>query len=351
MARSTPKTTEGQAAGKPKRSSARSKADGAAPTGRNLVIVESPAKAKTINKYLGRDFLVTASMGHVRDLPTKEMGVDIEHDFTPTYVITPDRKKTVAQLKKQAAGAPAVFLATDLDREGEAIAWHLAESLEVPAERIRRVVFNEITKSAIQEAFSHPRSIELNRVNAQQARRILDRIVGYQISPLLWRKVATGLSAGRVQSVAVRLIVDREREIEAFNPEEYWRIEAVFTPQLAQAGDIASQWRSFLARRDEVGNPPTRDAQQEWLGERESFWAELTHWKGGAVDLHNAAQAREIVEALGVAIEDERHTTDEKAKGVARENRAAHAAVWNFRVAVEVCGRGRQPAAVHHEAP
>jgi DNA topoisomerase-1 len=283
-----------------------------------LVIVESPAKAKTINRYLGDDFVVSASMGHVRDLPTKTMGVDIEHDFAPTYEITADRRKTVAMLKKQAIGASAVYLATDLDREGEAIAWHLAESLGVPADRIRRVVFNEITKSAIQEAFRHPRSIELNRVNAQQARRILDRIVGYQISPLLWRKVATGLSAGRVQSVAVRLIVDRELEIEQFNPEEYWKIETVFSTRLADAPALAESWHAFLKQLDEKGAPPTRDAQQQWLSQREAFWAELTHWRGAAVDLHDVAQSRQIVEALGVAIEREDRATDERAKGAAR---------------------------------
>ena len=175
--------------------------------GKNLVVVESPAKAKTINKYLGKDFVVKASMGHVRDLPSRNPkgvkapvpGVDLENDFTPTYQPLDGRKKLLTELKKYAKSAPQVFLATDLDREGEAIAWHLAEALGVDEEKIRRVVFNEITKSAITEAFAHPRDIDLNMVNAQQARRILDRIVGYQVSPLLWKKVAGGLSAGRVQ--------------------------------------------------------------------------------------------------------------------------------------------------------
>jgi DNA topoisomerase-1 len=211
---------------------ARARAAGAA-DGRNLVVVESPAKARTINRYLGRDYVVKASMGHVRDLPTKQIGVDIANGFAPTYEALPARRKVLAELKKHAKTAGQVFLATDLDREGEAIAWHLAESLGVPKDRIRRVIFNEITRAAIREAFAHPRAIDMNKVNAQQARRILDRIVGYQVSPLLWRKVATGLSAGRVQSVTVRLIVDRQREIDAFNPEEYWKIVAVFTPKRA----------------------------------------------------------------------------------------------------------------------
>ena len=190
-------------------------------TGRNLVVVESPAKAKTINRYLGKDFIVKASMGHVRDLPEKQLGVDLEHNFEPTYEALASRKKVLSELKKYAKTAPRVFLATDLDREGEAIAWHLAESLGVPPERICRVLFNEITASAIREAFAHPRQVEMDKVNAQQARRILDRIVGYKVSPLLWKKVSPGLSAGRVQSVAVRLIVERERQIEAFDPVEY----------------------------------------------------------------------------------------------------------------------------------
>ena len=195
-----------------------------------LVIVESPAKAKTINKYLGKGFHVKASMGHVRDLPKTRFGVDLEHDFAPTYVVSVDRKKLITELKKLAKTSEEVYLATDLDREGEAIAWHLSEALALPAEKTRRVVFNEITKTAIQEAFRHPSAVDANKVNAQQARRVLDRIVGYQISPLLWKMVKYGLSAGRVQSVAVRLIVEREREIESFKPEEYWEIEAALEP-------------------------------------------------------------------------------------------------------------------------
>jgi len=191
-----------------------------------LVIVESPAKARTIGRYLGRGYTVCASMGHVRDLPKSRMGVDVEAGFKPTYRVLKDKEKTVAALRKAARQADEVYLATDLDREGEAIAWHLAKAMRLPESKVRRVTFNEITASAVREAFKHPRPIDEDKVNAQQARRVLDRIVGYELSPLLWRKVARGLSAGRVQSVAVMLVVEREREIEAFEPEEYWEIEA-----------------------------------------------------------------------------------------------------------------------------
>src|ERR1041384_1190063 len=167
--------------------------------GKNLVIVESPPKAKTINKYLGNDYVVKASMGHVRELPSKGMGVDLK-TFEPEYEILESRGKVVSELKKLAKDAPDIYLATDLDREGEAIAWHLKEALGIPDERVKRVIFNAITKSEIQKAFRNPHKIDIDRVNAQQARRILDRIVGYEISPLLWRKVARGLRAGRVQS-------------------------------------------------------------------------------------------------------------------------------------------------------
>jgi DNA topoisomerase-1 len=193
---------------------------------KNVVIVESPAKAKTIERYLGKDFHVTASMGHVRDLPQKKLGVDIEHDFEPTYTVMPGKKKTMDALKKAAEGAETVYMATDLDREGEAIAWHLCEALGVDAKTVHRVTFNEITKPAIQAAFANPGLINMDKVQAQEARRILDRLVGYKLSPLLWKKVAKGLSAGRVQSVAVRLLVEREKEIRAFKPEEYWKILA-----------------------------------------------------------------------------------------------------------------------------
>jgi DNA topoisomerase-1 len=191
-----------------------------------LVIVESPAKAKTINRYLGPDYVVEPSMGHVRDLPKSKMGVDIEHDFAPQYVIIPDRRKLITALKKEAKDAEMVYLAADPDREGEAICWHLRELLKGSPAEIRRVMLHEITKKGVEEAFQHWTNLDENKVKAQQTRRILDRLVGYTISPLLWKKIGRGLSAGRVQSVALEIICDREREIRAFKPEEYWTISA-----------------------------------------------------------------------------------------------------------------------------
>ncbi|HBC37182.1 MAG TPA: DNA topoisomerase I subunit omega, partial [Marinobacter adhaerens] len=234
--------------------------------GKSLVIVESPAKAKTINKYLGSDFIVKSSVGHIRDLPVSgsgsqsdpkerarqaaatrkmspeekavhkkrkareqlvaRMGVDPDQNWSARYEILPGKEKVVSELKRLAKSADHIYLATDLDREGEAIAWHLQETIGGEPEKYRRVVFNEITKRAIQEAFKDPGNLDNNRVNAQQARRFLDRVVGYMVSPLLWAKIARGLSAGRVQSVAVRLIVEREREIRKFVPEEFWQLHA-----------------------------------------------------------------------------------------------------------------------------
>ena len=195
---------------------------------KNLLIVESPAKAKTIEKYLGKDFIVKSSIGHIRDLPEKGIGIDIDHDFAPDYVVSTDKKKVVAELKKLAKSAETVWLATDEDREGEAIAWHLLEELGVDEKKTRRVVYHEITKTAIQEAIKHPRSIDKALVDAQQARRILDRLVGYELSPVLWRKVKPSLSAGRVQSVAVRLIVEREREVNSFVAVPYFKVDGLF---------------------------------------------------------------------------------------------------------------------------
>jgi DNA topoisomerase-1 len=196
---------------------------------KSLVIVESPAKAKTINKILGSDFEVKASIGHVKDLPAKELGVNVNKDFAPTYIIIPGKEKVIRELKKEAKKAEKIYIATDPDREGEAIAYHIAEEIRDPknADKIFRVAFHEITAKSVREAMSHPGAIDTDKVDAQQARRILDRLVGYNLSPFLWRKVRRGLSAGRVQSVAVRLVVEREREIEAFNKEEYWTIEAI----------------------------------------------------------------------------------------------------------------------------
>lgn len=193
-----------------------------------LVIVESPAKAKTIERYLGKKYKVKASMGHVRDLPKSQMGVDIEQNFEPKYITIRGKGPVLKELKTAAKKAKKVYLAADPDREGEAIAWHLAHSLDLDLNSDCRVVFNEITKDAIKESFKHPRMINMDLVDAQQARRILDRLVGYKISPILWKKVKKGLSAGRVQSVALRLIIDREKEINDFKPEEYWTIDGTF---------------------------------------------------------------------------------------------------------------------------
>ncbi|MEE4177361.1 MAG: type I DNA topoisomerase, partial [Bacteroides sp.] len=195
----------------------------------NLVIVESPAKAKTIGKYLGKDFTVKSSFGHIRDLSKKDYGIDLENKYQPQYIISPDKRKVVSELKKLAKEAKTVWLASDEDREGEAIAWHLAEVLKLPDEKTKRIVFHEITKEAILKAIENPRSIDRNLVNAQQARRVLDRLVGFELSPVLWKKVKPSLSAGRVQSVAVRLLVDREREILNFIPKDSFRVTALFS--------------------------------------------------------------------------------------------------------------------------
>src|SRR5438309_998846 len=191
-----------------------------------LVVVESPAKAKTINKYLGRDFKVVASMGHIRDLPKSKLGVDVENDFAEEYESIASRKKVIKELKDAAKEASDIYVATDPDREGEAIGWHLAQELGGKRKKIHRLTFNEITKRAVQEALNHPRTIDEKMVAAQRARRVLDRLVGYKIRLLPWHKVRRALSAGRVQSVALKLVVDREREIEKFVPVEYWNIFA-----------------------------------------------------------------------------------------------------------------------------
>ena len=195
---------------------------------KNLVIVESPAKAKTIEKFLGKDYKVMSSYGHIRDLKEKEFSIDIDHDYAPKYVIPADKRKVVVELKSAAENASTVWLASDEDREGEAIAWHLSEVLGLKTDETKRIVFHEITKNAILHAIENPRHIDMNLVNAQQARRVLDRIVGFQLSPILWKKVKPALSAGRVQSVAVRLIVEREREINEFAAEAAFRVTASF---------------------------------------------------------------------------------------------------------------------------
>ena len=212
-----------------------------------LVIVESPAKARTVGRFLGKGYTVRASVGHVRDLLRSQLSVDVDNDFTPKYRVPNDKKQVVKELKEEAKKAAEIYLATDPDREGEAIAWHLMEAASADPKLTRRVVFHEITEPAINDAFSHPRGINMDLVNAQQARRVLDRLVGYSITPILWEKVRSRLSAGRVQSVALRLIVEREREIEAFIPQEYWSIAAEFRPQGVQSTFVAK-----LVRIDEA---------------------------------------------------------------------------------------------------
>jgi DNA topoisomerase-1 len=266
---------------------------------KSLVIVESPAKAKTINRYLGAGYEVKASMGHVRDLPAKGLNVDIENDFAPTYEITPGRRRTVTSLKAAAKNCDRLFLATDLDREGEAIAWHLAEILGVPQDKTFRVIFNAITKSAIQRAFAEPGKLDMDKVMAQQARRILDRIVGYEISPLLWKKVARGLSAGRVQSVAVKLIVEKERQIRAFKPAEYWLIPAVFTSDLQKS--YTQQWLDFITPKKEDEKPPLLVEQNKWLSEHNAFKAQLADVGGKKFEASGKAEADKVFNALKAA--------------------------------------------------
>jgi len=270
---------------KPPKAAGETRAKPKAGSGRSLVVVESPAKAKTISKYLGRGYVVKACMGHVRDLPKSTLGFDPKEDFDATYEIIPSKRKVVAELKRLAAAAPTVYLATDLDREGEAIAWHLTEALEVPKSRQARVTFNEITKKAIERSFAEPRTIDLLKVDAQQARRFLDRMMGYKLSPLLWRNAGPGLSAGRVQSVALRLIVERERAIAAFKPEVYWTVEARF------------------AKR---GSPPTPPAPPPEEGKPQApppfspgeFPATLVEVDGRKPDLGLEATASTLLERL-----------------------------------------------------
>ena len=236
---------------------------------KSLVIVESPAKAKTIEKYLGTGFQVLASVGHIMDLPKNEIGVELENrTFEPTLIVSPGKEKVVAQLKRAAAQADAIFLAPDPDREGEAIAYHLALQLGTSAKerkKIRRVTFNEITKKAVQEAFKHPRDLDQNLVDSQQTRRVLDRLVGYQISPLLWDKVRRGLSAGRVQTVAVRLIVEREREIGAFDPVEYWTLDALLHPEKQADKSFKARFVGINGEPARVANGQDKDGKEQFL--------------------------------------------------------------------------------------
>ncbi|HMA81872.1 MAG TPA: DNA topoisomerase, partial [Candidatus Binatia bacterium] len=235
---------------------------------KNLVIVESPAKAKTLEKYLGRDFQVKASVGHVVDLPKSKLGVDVKKDFAPDFTVIQAKKKVIDDLKKAAKGKENIYLASDPDREGEAIAWHIAGQVVKNHKRVHRVLINEITKKAVQDAIANPLELDRNKFDAQVARRVLDRLVGYKISPLLWTKVRRGLSAGRVQSVAVRLVCEREKEIRAFEPVEYWSLTALLEGRL----------------------PP-------------SFKAKLAQWKGQKVDnkkyrLENGETVQGIIQSL-----------------------------------------------------
>lgn len=298
---------------------------------KELVIVESPAKAKTLNEYLGGDYVVMASVGHVRDLPGKNPkgvrdpvpGVDLDRDFKPSYEIIRGKAATVANLRQAAKKADGIWLATDMDREGEAIAWHLVEALKIPPERTKRVVFNAITKSEIQKAFQNPRKIDMNKVNAQQARRVLDRIVGYQVSPLLWKKVAGGLSAGRVQSVAVRLVVEREREIEAFVPEEYWKILAYFTIEPENAISLTENWISWLSEHPKIkngrkSNGRTVAEKNIWLSEHNSFSAELVEVDGRKFTPKDIETALTAAERGGYILEEKIESENPTAKGPAR---------------------------------
>ncbi len=296
-----------------------------------LVIVESPAKAKTIEKYLGPGFVVKASIGHIRDLPSKAPkgskqpvpGVDLDHDFAPTYEIDGDKTKTVTELRRLAKGASDIWFATDLDREGEAIAWHLTQVLGVDPDRAKRVTFDAITKSEVQRAFQSPRAINMPRVEAQQARRIVDRIVGYRVSPILWKKVAGGLSAGRVQSVATRIVVEREQEIRAFTPAESWEISGCMTFDVAGSAALVADWAAFMARRDDRGRQPLVRDRMAWLADHRALACDLVEVGGrplkieaentSTADLAITAQAAaEAAGLLDVTI-DRQH--DEAGKG------------------------------------
>lgn len=313
--------------------------------GKQLVIVESPAKAKTINKYLGSDYVVLASVGHVRDLPEKSPkgnkspvpGVDLDNDFRPSYTILSGKEKTITELKRAAKKAREIWFATDLDREGEAIAWHLAEELGIDPEQAKRVKFAAITKEEIHRAFSKPNAINMDRVNAQQARRLVDRIVGYQVSPLLWKKVARGLSAGRVQSVAVRLVVEREREIRAFVPDEYWSITANFALSAEQSKKLGPAWKAFMAAVDDKGQPdaPSGKAQLAWLGEQGAIPAELVEVGGEKFEIMSpgsnpadlTGKVRDVARLAGLKIEDIQTTEDAQGRGPAKFRRVVRGSV------------------------
>ncbi|MBL8147127.1 MAG: DNA topoisomerase I, partial [Anaerolineae bacterium] len=247
-AATTKKAASGKSAGKKKAASKSTTSTRTRRVTGKLVIVESPAKARSVGNFLGSGYTVRASKGHVRDLLVSRLSVDVNNDFEPTYAVLRDRRDVVKELRAAAEGATEIFLATDPDREGEAIAWHLIAAAEIGDKPVKRVVFHEITAPAVEEAFAHPREMDMDLINAQQARRILDRLVGYPVSQVLWRKVRRGLSAGRVQSIAVKLIVDREREIQAFTPREYWTLDA----RLAKQVGSADERRPFLTHLHKI---------------------------------------------------------------------------------------------------
>ena len=224
---------------------------------KNLVIVESPAKVKTIKKFLGANYEVTASNGHVRDLPKSQLGVDVENDYEPKYITIRGKGDILANLRKEVKKAEKIYLATDPDREGEAISWHLLKALKLEDKKVYRITFNEITKNAVKESLKNAREINMDLVNAQQTRRILDRMVGYRISPVLWAKVKRGLSAGRVQSVALRIICDREEEINSFIPEEYWTLDAAF--------GVPGEKKPLIAKYHGTGDQKTAITSKEQL--------------------------------------------------------------------------------------
>ena len=270
--------------------------------GRSLVIVESPSKAKTINRYLGPSYTVKASMGHVRDLPAGDLGIDLTDNFAPVYEILLAKRKIINELKKAVAKVDSVYLATDLDREGEAIAWHLLHALDLDIRTTKRVVFNEITKSAIAAAFAHPHELDMDKVNAQQARRLLDRIVGYQLSPLISRKIAKGLSAGRVQSVTVRVVVEREREIRAFVPKQTWSVHACLATDPEKADTLVKGWMKLVQAGRDSGNGLTQKKRTEWLSKHACLYAELIKVGGKEFSAESVEQARATVEALGFVV-------------------------------------------------
>ncbi len=314
--------------------------------GKQLVIVESPSKARTINKYLGKDFVVVASVGHIRDLPTRNPkgddspfpGVDVEHGFKPSYEILRGKAKLVAELKKAARNAQQVWFATDLDREGEAIAWHLAELLGIRPDEAKRVIFSAITRQEIEKAFADPHPIDMDRVNAQQARRILDRIVGYGVSPVLWKKVAGRLSAGRVQTVAVRLVVEREREIRSFVPDENWQVWANFHGEASRIEELTRNWNELLQERDGQDKGPTQKQLNAWLSQQQAVRAELVEVAGRKFELQLPGMRD------GQSLDEDYRTSDARDNTPQVVEIATLAGLRSIETTVEEDPRGKGPA-------